>query len=288
MAGTAVPQQDRLQVQVHYGLTSAEFTVHSQKLLRAADSQDDSATVEDVRAAVRQALEAPVDFPPLYRALTPDDRLAIVVNEYFRRLPDLLIPLLEHVQQAGVSLERITLLCPPRIPGVAPPPWREELPPAFAQVRVEEHDPGDRARLAYLAGTQGGRRLYLNRTLVEADQIIVAGPAEYDPVLGYGGGLGDLFPNLADAPTRQEFLRRTVEDLASTNCEPGLTGSRGSGLVDWCAVLAGGGSGSRRHGTGDLCRASCHDRAAGSPGTRCAVLLSFPLACGSGCYRRQR
>jgi len=245
MAGTAVPQQDRLQVQVHYGLTSAEFTVHSQKLLRAADSQDDSATVEDVRAAVRQALEAPVDFPPLYRALTPDDRLAIVVNEYFRRLPDLLIPLLEHVQQAGVSLERITLLCPPRIPGVAPPPWREELPPAFAQVRVEEHDPGDRARLAYLAGTQGGRRLYLNRTLVEADQIIVAGPAEYDPVLGYGGGLGDLFPNLADAPTRQEFLRRTVEDPPAQTANPALREAEEVGWLIgvpfWLAAVPGPG-----------------------------------------------
>ena len=237
--------QERVEVHLSYGLAQAQFHVPRERLLCATNGESQTAMVEDVRAAVRQALESPLDFPPLCRALTPDDRLAIVVNEHFRRLPDLLIPLLEHVQQAGVSLERVTLLCPPRTPGVNPPPWREELPSALASVRVEEHDPGDQARLAYLAGTQAGRRLYLNRTLVEADQIIVAGPASYDPVLGYGGGLGDLFPALADAPTRQEFVRRAVEEPPGRLANPALREVEEVGWLIgvpfWLAAVPGAG-----------------------------------------------
>jgi len=35
------------------------------------------------------------------------------------------------------------------------------------------HDPAHRQRLSYLATTRRGRRIYLNRTAVDADQIVV-------------------------------------------------------------------------------------------------------------------
>ena len=52
--------------------------------------------------------------------------------------------------------------------------------------------------LANLASTKAGRRVYLNRSLVDADQLIVVGRFHYDPMLGYAGGLSDLFPALSD------------------------------------------------------------------------------------------
>ena len=52
----------------------------------------------------------------------------------------------------------------------------DELPDEFQDVRTEIHDPGKREALAYLATTRRGRRIYLNRTVVDADQsIVVAG-----------------------------------------------------------------------------------------------------------------
>ncbi|MCS7166364.1 MAG: lactate racemase domain-containing protein [Gemmatales bacterium] len=221
---------ERVAVALDYGQTQARFWVSEECLTRPMPPWPQANELSDVRAAVRQALESPIDFPPLRQALTPDDALAIVVHEQYRSLPDLLVPLLEHVEQAGVSLERVTLLCPPRLPEVAPPPWREELPEKCAAIRVEEHEPTNRARLCYLAGTRAGRRLYLNRTLVEADQVIVVGPACYDPVMGYGGGRAALFPALADETVRREFARGLVEG------PPTIRGNRRleeSGEVSW-------------------------------------------------------
>ncbi|HEY8503202.1 MAG TPA: lactate racemase domain-containing protein, partial [Gemmataceae bacterium] len=116
--------------------------------------------IADVAAAVRDALEHPVRFVPLRQALTPDDRVAVVVDEALPRLGELLRGILEAVTAAGVRPEAITLLAPPG--GRAD--WCDELPDAFADVRVESHHPGSRDRLSYLASTAAGRRVYLNRT----------------------------------------------------------------------------------------------------------------------------
>src|SRR5947209_20419660 len=81
-------------------------------------------------------------------------------------------------------------------------------PESFQQAHIEVHDPTDRRRLAYLATTRHGRRLYINRTAVDADQLVVLARRGYDPLLGYWGGEGILYPALADEATRQEMCGR--------------------------------------------------------------------------------
>lgn len=167
--------------------------------------------LDDVAAKVRQVLQAPLGFPPLRQALTPDDRVVVVVPATMSRLPELVAPIVEYLVDAGVSLARITLLCPPnRDSGetAAKPVWVDQLPPPVGDVPVEVHLPGDRRRVSYLASTRAGRRVYLNRTLVDADQLVVLTRAGYDPVMGYSGGLGDVFPGMSDAATLGEFAAK--------------------------------------------------------------------------------
>lgn len=159
----------------------------------------------DPAHAVRQALEVPWRYPPLRRALTPDDRVVVVVDETLPRLGELLPVVLEHVTSAGVPAAAVTLLCPP---GDAAHPWIDDLPDEFGDVHVEDHDPTNRQHLAYLATTKSGRRVYLNRTLVDADQVVVVGSRRYDLLLGYAGGEGSLFPTFSDEPTRDELDHR--------------------------------------------------------------------------------
>ena len=128
----------------------------------------------DPSAAVRAALDEPFRYPPLRRALTPDDQVAVVVDESLPDVGRLLTPVLEHITQAGVAPQRITLVCPPP---ASRQPWLDDLPDALEEVRVEVHDPADRKRLAYLATTKDGKRLYLNRTVVEADQVVLSSRA---------------------------------------------------------------------------------------------------------------
>ena len=158
--------------------------------------------LSDPAAAVRNALEEPVDFPPLRRALTPDDQIVIVVDERVPQLPRLLVPILEHIASAGVPAEAVTLLCLPPSSGQ---PWLEDVPDTFAEVRVEVHQPADRRKLAYLATTKQGRRVYLNRSAVDADQLILLTRRTYDPLLGRAGAEGALFPGLSDQATQQDL-----------------------------------------------------------------------------------
>src|SRR4029079_9521876 len=105
-----------------------------------------------------------------------------VVDEHLPRLAGLVTAVLEHVVAAGVDPAAITLLCQPT---ASKQPWIEDLPDAFQDVHLEVHDPADRKRLAYLATTKSGRRVYLNRAVVDADQLVVLTGPHFDPVHGY-------------------------------------------------------------------------------------------------------
>jgi hypothetical protein len=72
-------------------------------------------------------------------------------------------------------------------------------------MRLEVHDPHDRNKLSYLATTKRGRRVYLNRTLVDADQVVVLSGRRYDPLLGCAGAETAMFPALSDQATRIDF-----------------------------------------------------------------------------------
>src|SRR5579871_2743591 len=170
-----------MRIAIDYGLDRVEFEVAEDRLV--AEPRPPVA-LEDPAAAVRTALEAPHGFPALRRALTPDDHIAIVLDEELPNLAELLVPLLEHIRSAGVAPESMTLLCAPSASRQA---WIEDLPDDFQDVHVEISDPDDRRRMAYLATTHKGKRLYLNRTLVESDQIVVLSGRRYDPLLGYSG-----------------------------------------------------------------------------------------------------
>lgn len=146
------------------------------------------------RERVRAALEAPFGFEPMRRALTPDDHIAIVLDANLPHAAELLAGVFDHLGTAGIAPAAVTVITPPG----SPENWIDDLPDELADVTAEIHDPTNRKKLAYLATTKGGRRIYLNRTLVEADFIIVLTGRRYDPVRGYAGAEVSLYPELAD------------------------------------------------------------------------------------------
>jgi nickel-dependent lactate racemase len=96
----------------------------------------------------------------------------------------------------------------------------DELSDDFQDVRIEVHDPANRKRLAYLATTRQGRRLYLNRTAVDADQLVVLGRRRFDSVLGYSGAVTDVYPALSDEATRRELTGRPSPEVPGTTPWP--------------------------------------------------------------------
>ncbi len=70
---------------------------------------------------------------------------------------------------------------------------------------MEIHDPKDRNKVSYLATTQQGRRIYLARSVVDADQVVVVAARRFDPRVGRGGAMGLIFPALGDEAAQAEL-----------------------------------------------------------------------------------
>jgi nickel-dependent lactate racemase len=203
-----------MRLQVAWGRQIMEVDVLDQNLV-ASRRPVAAPPITDLAGAVHKALEEPLRFPALRRALTPDDHVAIAVDERLPYLPQLLVPLLEHICSAGVSAEAISLVCQPPSTGQ---PWALDLPDEFQDVNVEVHQPAQRRKLSYLATTRHGRRIYLNRSAVDADQLILLTGRGYDPRLGISGAETALFPGLSDEATLQEFA--TKLSLDAPGAEP--------------------------------------------------------------------
>src|SRR5439155_12154563 len=80
--------------------------------------------------------------------------------------------------------------------------------------------PTDRKHLSYLATTKQGRRIYLNRSAVDADQLIILAGRRYDPLLGVSGCEGALFPGVSDAATMREEGNRLSLDVPGPEAWP--------------------------------------------------------------------
>jgi nickel-dependent lactate racemase len=191
-----------MQVGIAYGRDRIEVDVGQNQFVDIHQQQPQAPPLADPAGAVRAALETPLGFPALRRALTPDDQVAVVLDEHVPLRPELLATVLQYLTEARVAISAITLVCPPEQRSVE---WVGRLPPQFRGVRVEVHDPTDRRRLSYLATTRKGRRIYLNRRVVDADQLVLLTHRGFDPLLGYSGAEGALYPTLSDAATQKEM-----------------------------------------------------------------------------------
>jgi nickel-dependent lactate racemase len=184
-------------VELVVGAEPWELTLPAAKrieLERAPVAQPGGSAAELVRAA----LEKPHNFEALRRALTPDDRVCVVVDPRLPYFVPMLCEVLTHIGSAGVNLSAVTVLSPPG----ASDAWMDELPDEFTDVTAETHDPTNEKKLAYLATTKGGRRVYLNRSLVEADFMVALTGRRYDPARFYAGAEVALFPELSNEETR--------------------------------------------------------------------------------------
>lgn len=169
-----------------------------------------SAPTAGPRELVRAALEAPFGFDsPLRRALTPEDRVTLVLDEKLPHVAELLAGVIEHLGTGGVQPSAVTVLVPPSEAGNS---WVDDLPDEFADVTLVVHDPEEKTKLAYLATTKAGNRIYLNRSLVEADFVVVLTGRGYDPTFGYAGAEAAIYPALGDAETLAGFVGQFTTD----------------------------------------------------------------------------
>jgi nickel-dependent lactate racemase len=213
-------------VTIEFGNARISLEIPPERLIQVERAAFPPPMADPIQA-VRDALESPLRYPALRLALTPDDHVTVVVDEHLPRLAELVTAALEHIVSAGVNPAAITLLCPPT---QSTQPWLEQLPDAFEEVHLEVHIPADRNRLAYLATTKAGQRVYLNRSAVDADQLVVLTGLHFDPVLGYAGAEGAIYPTFSDAETRSKWMTAASADVPGEHAWPAR---RAAGEVSW-------------------------------------------------------
>jgi hypothetical protein len=151
--------------------------------------------------AARRSVGAPWDFPPPRQMVVPGDHVTIALDSELEAPGPILRALIDELGHGGVARDEITIVCTPK---AGSPPDSGEIPDGCV---LEVHDPADSNQLAYLATTQDGRRVYLNRRVVDADVVIPVGLFGRD-LAGSGGIRGPwnvLFPGLSNLETRQRF-----------------------------------------------------------------------------------
>jgi len=157
------------------------------------------AGLPDERAAVLEALRAPIGAPALRSQIRPSDRLCIIFTDITRATPNhRLIPwLLEALE--GHPRENIVLL---NSTGTHRPNTPEELDrmltPAVARgYRVVNHVAEDKAACVAVGATRDGTPALVNRLAVEADLRILTGFIEPHFFAGFSGGPKAIMPGVA-------------------------------------------------------------------------------------------
>jgi lactate racemase len=193
-----------MQVAVEYGEERIDFEIPADRVVGVWRGPM-AVPSADVKALVREALESPIQYPPLRQAVVPGDRVVIPIDPEVPEAALILAAVCETLQAAGVTAGDIEVLASsPPAPG-----WVAALP---AGVSSAVHEPDLRAQLAYLASTPEGHRIYLNRTVTDADYVIPIGALGYDSVFGYRGPWNVIFPGLSDSESLR-LSRSQASDL---------------------------------------------------------------------------
>lgn len=160
----------------------------------------------DIRAAVRNSLDHPIDSVPLRERIRPGQTAVLVVSDMSRfwMRQDLVVPcLVEYLlDDCGLSAENVTILV---ANGTHPGGSEEELrtlvtDAVYERVRVVNHD--CRADgMAVLGTTTFGTEVSVNAAAVRADLCLCLGAATYHVMAGFGGGRKSILPGISSEKT---------------------------------------------------------------------------------------
>ena len=174
-------------------------------VLVAHCGQPSAPVITDPARSIAQALDVPLDYPPLRQSMVPGDKIVLALGEGVPRAAEIVKALVDRCLEAGVSADDISLLQSRADSPAAAAAAEALLSVPRAPIRSLVHDPLDRNRLSYLAASSEGKPIYVNRALSEADLIIPIGCFRAAASLAYYGIYSSIFPAFSDAKTIQRY-----------------------------------------------------------------------------------
>jgi nickel-dependent lactate racemase len=159
-------------------------------------------------AAMKAALEQPLDYPSLGQCTTPGDRVAIAVGAEVPQVAKVTAAIVQALLASGVDADGLTILQSTGETGSSAEDPCSLLATTVAErIRVRTHDPADRRNLAYLAASETGEPILLNRMLTDADVVLPVGVMQPDRATGYYGIHTALYPEFSDFKTQARFRK---------------------------------------------------------------------------------
>jgi len=183
------------------------------------------AILPDVKKAVEEALSHPIGTPRLREMVRPGQKVALVVTDISRKLPEeIILPLLlQELLAGGIAKTDITAVV---ATGTHRPNTPQELREKFGDVVNEisfiNHDAYNSDGLVDLGRSSGGIPLIFNRTVAQADIRISTGVIETHLLAGYSGGVKSIAVGVAGEKTigathNYEMLQQTRFGITEGN-----------------------------------------------------------------------
>lgn len=161
-----------------------------------------STAIQDLFAAVREALDHPIESAPLSQRVRPGDRVTLIISDMSRfwMRQDRVVPLVvEYLNEVcGVPDEAITVLVANGThAGGSEADLRTLVTDAiYDRLRVVNHD-CEAPDLIHVGTTSYGTPVELNPLVVEADCVVTIGACTHHVMAGYGGGRKSILPGVA-------------------------------------------------------------------------------------------
>jgi nickel-dependent lactate racemase len=158
----------------------------------------------DPGAAMKEALAAPLEFPPLSAGIIPGDHVAIAVDGAVPSLAKVLRGAFDFLREAGVEASDISVVAEDERTAEL---CRDEIG-AETGVRIIAHSPGDENDLCLVGATRRGEALLINRTIFEADLVLPIGCAR----VGASNAYDSLFPRFSTAAALDKYRTPAQRD----------------------------------------------------------------------------
>jgi nickel-dependent lactate racemase len=186
-------------------------------------------SLSDPKGALGEALQNPLGAPPLAELARSGGRVIISLPDTTRPFPvfAVLSPILDHLNDAGVPDEAVTVLIATGIHRpLDEPEIRAHLGPARDRVEVLNHDPSE--GLEFLGKTSRGTPVHVSEKIIGAMLVLSVGSTAFHFHAGFGGGPKGIVPGLAGRETARINHLLALSgpgDAWHPNCGPGLLDS---------------------------------------------------------------
>ncbi|MDP8242558.1 MAG: nickel-dependent lactate racemase [Candidatus Hinthialibacter antarcticus] len=197
-----------MKIRLAYGKEGVEVDVPDQNLASVIHMRE-AAPITDTDAAVCDSLQSPIQSKPLSEIAQGRESAVIVISDITRPVPNKVIlpPLLETLEAAGVSREKICILI---ATGIHRPNLGDELVELVGEdianhYRVENHYSEDPDANEYIGVVNGDIPVYIDKHYLEADLKILTGLVELHLMAGFSGGRKAVLPGIASLETMKHM-----------------------------------------------------------------------------------